>query len=244
MFSCRYRSTRPFPGGTGPVTADVTRVNLARWLNKRGSAFGHHRARRLQSRLRSRPSFSATGVRVRRFARRLSRIRDRAMSRRAARSPPRMRSSPTSPASRTASPLHITAGSIGIDAPYVYRFAGSAAAMNLTRLPKEVPITHVESRLAFDQFDVSGQFESPIYIKGTAQFGASEYSRRGGCGGNGWRDRHVGHAGALQRRRRHQRPGHPPLRRRTRRRVDAGPPLGRARGRALPCRRRPAPARR
>jgi autotransporter translocation and assembly factor TamB len=73
------------------------------------------------------------------------------------------------------SDLHITTGSIGIDEPYTYRFVGSDAGMNLTKLPPEVPLTHVDSRLAIDAFDVNGQFGSPAFIRGNARFGASEY---------------------------------------------------------------------
>lgn len=73
------------------------------------------------------------------------------------------------------SALHITNGSIGIDAPYTYRFQGSDTGLDLRRLPPEVPITHVDSQLALDAFDVDGQFETPAFIRGGAEFGASVY---------------------------------------------------------------------
>ena len=70
--------------------------------------------------------------------------------------------------------LHIVSGSIGIDDPYPYHLQGSDTALDLRRLPASVPVTRVESLLAFDDFDVTGRFSSP-FIKGRAQFASSEY---------------------------------------------------------------------
>ena len=90
------------------------------------------------------------------------------------------------------SALHITNGSIGIDAPYTYRFQGADAGLDLRMLPPQVPITHVESRIALDWFDVDGQFEASPFIRGDAEFGPSEYLGAAiGAGTTGWIDTSV-----------------------------------------------------
>jgi autotransporter translocation and assembly factor TamB len=70
---------------------------------------------------------------------------------------------------------HVTAdeGSIGIDAPFPYRFKGTTAGVDLRRVPKQVPVPHVQSVLAMD-YDVSGRF-SDAFIIGHAQFARSEF---------------------------------------------------------------------
>jgi autotransporter translocation and assembly factor TamB len=72
------------------------------------------------------------------------------------------------------SPLHITAGTVGLDAPNPYHFEGTATGVDLRKLPDSVPITHVESLLALNTFDVAGQF-TPLLLKGNAQLGDSTY---------------------------------------------------------------------
>jgi autotransporter translocation and assembly factor TamB len=64
-------------------------------------------------------------------------------------------------------------GSIGIDAPFPFRFQGRTASVDLRRVPATVPVPHAESVLAFD-YDVTGQFRDP-YIAGRAVFGRSEF---------------------------------------------------------------------
>jgi autotransporter translocation and assembly factor TamB len=64
-------------------------------------------------------------------------------------------------------------GSIGIDAPFPYRFEGTITKIDLRNLPKAVPVPHVESLLTFD-YDVSGRFDEP-FIVGRARFAASQF---------------------------------------------------------------------
>jgi autotransporter translocation and assembly factor TamB len=59
-------------------------------------------------------------------------------------------------------------GSIGIDSPYPFRFAGRVDRIDLRRVPQPVPVPHVESLLTFD-YDVSGRFSQP-FIAGRATF--------------------------------------------------------------------------
>ena len=63
--------------------------------------------------------------------------------------------------------------SIGIDAPFPYHFQGTTKAIDLRRVPKAVPIPHVESLLTFD-YDVHGRFSQP-FIAGQARFASSEF---------------------------------------------------------------------
>ena len=70
--------------------------------------------------------------------------------------------------------LTVTGGSIGIDTPNTFAFAGTARGVDLRQLPKEIPVPHVESVLAFD-YDVNGQFSSGGFIKGSAQFAESTF---------------------------------------------------------------------
>jgi autotransporter translocation and assembly factor TamB len=72
------------------------------------------------------------------------------------------------------SPLHVTAGTIGLDAPNPYHFEGASTGVDLRKLPDSVPVAHVESVLALDTFDVAGQF-TPLSLKGNATLGESTY---------------------------------------------------------------------
>lgn len=69
--------------------------------------------------------------------------------------------------------VRVGTGAIGLDAPYRYRFAGRAAGLDLRRMPRAVPVPHVESTLVLD-YDVHGQF-TPGFIVGRATFDASEF---------------------------------------------------------------------
>src|SRR5207244_11433047 len=70
---------------------------------------------------------------------------------------------------------HVTThdASIAVDAPFPFRFQGTTAAIDLRRLPNEVPVPHVESLLTFD-YDVSGRFSEP-FISGRATFARSQF---------------------------------------------------------------------
>ncbi|HZT75048.1 MAG TPA: translocation/assembly module TamB domain-containing protein [Vicinamibacterales bacterium] len=78
-------------------------------------------------------------------------------------------------ATATAYGAGVTTGpaTIGIDAPFPYRFAGRVTGIDLRNVPPEVPVPHVESTLTFD-YDVTGRFSEP-FIAGGATFAASEF---------------------------------------------------------------------
>ncbi len=69
--------------------------------------------------------------------------------------------------------LPSTTGSIGLDRPYPYHFQGTMTDLDLRLVPKSVPVPHVETRLALD-YDVTGQFSQP-FITGRARFARSEF---------------------------------------------------------------------
>jgi hypothetical protein len=69
--------------------------------------------------------------------------------------------------------VRLATGAIGIESPYPFRFAGRAVGLDLRRLPESVPVPHVETRLTFD-YDVLGRFSAP-FVTGRAQFAASEF---------------------------------------------------------------------
>jgi len=64
-------------------------------------------------------------------------------------------------------------GSIGLDAPFPYRFAGTVTTIDLRNVPEAVPVPHVESTLTFD-YTVNGRFSEP-FIVGNATFARSEF---------------------------------------------------------------------
>jgi len=162
------------PGWHGKGEATVSRVNLARWLNRedRPSDITGHVVFDLDfdlGRHFPRGGFNFVGPRAKYIGYEISDLKARGT----------LTATEALIADATGaaygSQLHITQGSIGIDEPFSYHFVGSDAGMDLTKLPPEVPITHVASDLALDSFDVTGQFASPLFIKGEARFGASTY---------------------------------------------------------------------
>jgi autotransporter translocation and assembly factor TamB len=70
--------------------------------------------------------------------------------------------------------ISVSSGSIGIDDPIKFAFTGTAGGVDLRQLPKQIPVPHVESVLAFD-YDATGQFASGGYIKGSAMFAESTF---------------------------------------------------------------------
>jgi hypothetical protein len=71
---------------------------------------------------------------------------------------------------------HVTAqagSTIGLDAPFPYRFQGTVAGIDLRRVPASVPVPHVESALTFS-YDVAGTFSGP-YLVGRAEFQPSGF---------------------------------------------------------------------
>jgi autotransporter translocation and assembly factor TamB len=71
------------------------------------------------------------------------------------------------------SKVSTTDGTIGIDDPFPFRFQGTAADLDLRRLPPTIPVPHVESVLTLD-YDVSGTFARP-FIAGHAVFAPSQF---------------------------------------------------------------------
>ena len=69
--------------------------------------------------------------------------------------------------------LPSTTGSIGLDSPYPYHFQGTMTDLDLRLVPKSVPVPHVETMLALD-YDVTGQFSEP-FITGRARFARSAF---------------------------------------------------------------------
>lgn len=81
----------------------------------------------------------------------------------------------------------ISAGTIAIDGPYRFAFKGAADGVDLRRLPRTVPLPHVESTIALS-YDVTGQFRSAS-ITGQARFDESSFlGARIGPGTVGWVD--------------------------------------------------------
>jgi hypothetical protein len=62
---------------------------------------------------------------------------------------------------------------IGLDAPFPFRFDGAVSGIDLRRIPPQVPVPHVESALTFT-YTVTGQFTEP-YIIGRAAFQPSGF---------------------------------------------------------------------
>lgn len=69
--------------------------------------------------------------------------------------------------------VRLDRGSVGLDSPFVFAFAGFADGVDLRQLPKQVPIPHVESTLSFD-YDVNGQFRQG-FLNGDARFRDSQF---------------------------------------------------------------------
>ncbi|HEY7286258.1 MAG TPA: AsmA-like C-terminal region-containing protein, partial [Vicinamibacterales bacterium] len=63
--------------------------------------------------------------------------------------------------------------SIGLDAPFPFRFQGSVAQIDLRKVPDSVPVPRVESTLTF-AYDVTGQFTDP-FLAGQATFASSTF---------------------------------------------------------------------
>ena len=160
-------------GWHGAGDASVSRLDLAQWLNRpdRPSDITGHVNFNLDLDLGHhfpRGAFSFDGPHARYLEYEMEDVRARGTLTRT----DAMLADVTGTAYGSA--VHITSGSIGIDAPFAYRFAGAATHMDLRELPPQVPVTHVESLIALDSFDVTGQFEPPS-IAGRAQLGDSVY---------------------------------------------------------------------
>jgi len=160
------------PGWHGAGAVDVERLNLARWLNRADRP----------SDITGRVRFDLALELGRHFPRGMYAFEGKhAMYMDYAADNVRARGQITTAdvrvaeASATAYGAAVTTqdATIGIDAPFPFRFRGRTAGIDLRRVPKTVPVPHVESLLTFD-YDVSGRFAEP-FIVGRATFAPSEF---------------------------------------------------------------------
>jgi autotransporter translocation and assembly factor TamB len=158
------------PGWHGAGAVDVDRLNLARWLNRdeRPSDITGH------------VTFDLALELGRHFPRgRYTFDGPHAMYMQYAGDQVRARGEITASAVHVAQANAIAYGanvtthdaSIGVDAPFPFRFQGTTTAIDLRRLPADIPVPHVESLLTFD-YDVLGRFSEPFII-GSARFAQS-----------------------------------------------------------------------
>lgn len=160
------------PGWHGSGEVDVTRVDLSRWFNRpdRPSTITGHVTFDLDLELGRRfprGTFAFDGPHAAYLGYAADRVR--------AHGTVTTREAVIAAATATAygADVRVRSGAIGINAPYPYRFAGRADGVDLRRVPREVPVPHVESTLALD-FDVHGQF-APGRFSGAAVFDRSEF---------------------------------------------------------------------
>jgi autotransporter translocation and assembly factor TamB len=160
------------PGWHGTGAVDVEKLNLARWLNREERA----------SDITGHVTFNLALELGRRFPRGMYTFAGRhAMYMGYAADAVKARGQITSTsvliaeADATAYGAKVTTrdGSIGIDAPFPFHFAGTTTRIDLRQLPRAIPVPHVESLLTFD-YDVDGRFNDP-YIIGRAAFAESEF---------------------------------------------------------------------
>jgi autotransporter translocation and assembly factor TamB len=162
------------PGSHGTGAVEVGRLNLARWLNRpdRPSDISGRVAFDLDLQLGRRGGFprgpyTFEGSHAGFMAYAADHVRARG----------RITGTEAEIAEATAvaygASIKIDGGAIGISSPYPYRFRGTAQQVDLRKLPREIPVPHVDSLLAFD-YDVVGTFSSP-YIAGGAAFATSQF---------------------------------------------------------------------
>jgi autotransporter translocation and assembly factor TamB len=160
------------PGWHGAGAVDIERLNLARWLNRADRP----------SDITGRVTFDLALELGRHFPRGMYAFEGKhAMYMDYAADNVRARGQLTTSevriaaASATAYGATVTTqdSTIGIDAPFRFRFQGRTAGIDLRRVPKTVPVPRVESLLTFD-YDVSGRFGQP-FIVGHAVFAPSEF---------------------------------------------------------------------
>ena len=160
------------PGWHGNGAVDVDRLNLARWLNRDDRP----------SDITGRVTFDLALELGRHFPRGMYAFRGpHAMYMDYAADDVRARGQLTATqvligeATATAYGAGVTArdSTIGIDAPFPFRFQGRTTAIDLRRVPRTVPVPHVESLLTFD-YDVTGRFSEP-FLLGHATFAPSEF---------------------------------------------------------------------
>lgn len=160
------------PGWHGKGAVDLTRLDLARWLNRpdRPSDITGHVTFDLALQLgihfpRGAYTFSGAHAMYMDYAGDAVRARGQITSTAVL----------IADASAVAYGANVTlhGGSINLDEPYEYHFQGRTTAIDLRRVPADVPVPHVDSVLTFD-YDVTGRFSQP-YIVGHATFADSQF---------------------------------------------------------------------
>jgi autotransporter translocation and assembly factor TamB len=168
----RFTLDTTVPGWHGAGAVNVGRLNLARWMNRADRP----------SHITGRVTFDLALELGRRFPRGVyafdgshAMYMDYAADDVRARGWITKNEVQISRADATAYGAKVTTtdGTIGISEPFRFRFRGTAAGLDLRRLPKTIPVPHVESLLALD-YDVAGQFARP-FIAGSAVFSPSEF---------------------------------------------------------------------
>jgi hypothetical protein len=163
------------PGWRGSGAVDVQRLQLARWLNRPdrpSDITGHVMFDLTDMALRAggrfpEGSYSFDGSHARYLDYEADDLRARGML-----SPDAVTIAEATGTAYGAN-LRVTDGSVGLDAPYPYRFVGIADGVDLRQVPHNAPVPHVESTLSFS-YDVKGRFSSP-FITGCAQFRESSF---------------------------------------------------------------------
>jgi autotransporter translocation and assembly factor TamB len=160
------------PGWHGGGALDITRLDLARWLNRpdRPSDITGHVTFDLALGLGShfpRGAYTFSGTHAMYMGYQADAVRARGQIASTA--------VLVTQADALAYGAQVTAssGSIGIDEPFPYRFRGTVAGIDLRRLPPAIPVPRVESRLTFD-YDVTGRFSNPV-VTGEARFAESSF---------------------------------------------------------------------
>ena len=160
------------PGWRGAGTLDVQKINLARWLNNEqrpsditgrvafdlALELGRHFPRgvyRFDGRHAMYMNYAADDIRANGQITESTVLVQRATAR------------------AYGAGATVANGSIGIDAPFPYRFQGVINQIDLRNIPATIPVPRVESVLTFT-YDVQGTFRQPFII-GQAKFEPSTY---------------------------------------------------------------------
>lgn len=160
------------PGWHGAGTVDVGRLDLARWLNRadRPSDITGRVTFDLALELGRhfpRGSYNFTGPHAAYMHYAADNVHARGVI------TPREVLIAEATAAAYGAAVTATAGSIGIDDPFPFHFQGSAAGLDLRRIPETIPVPRVDSLLTLD-YDVKGRFAEP-FINGRAVFARSQF---------------------------------------------------------------------
>jgi hypothetical protein len=161
------------PGWHGKGNVDVGRLNLARWLNRpdRPSDITGHVTFDLDLDLGGhfpRGSYRFDGPHASFMDYAADNVRARGVLTKT-----EVQISSVTGLAYGANVTALSGSTIGLDEPFPFRFVGTVAGIDLRRLPRAVPVPHVESLLTFG-YDTTGQF-SDAYISGRATFDRSVF---------------------------------------------------------------------